>query len=37
VVRRSDQRTILTLFGDVTSRKDLLPKEEHPGVPVPPR
>jgi len=37
VVRRSDPRTILTLFGDVTLRKNLLPKEEHPRVPVPPR
>jgi len=37
VVRRSDPRTILTLFGDVTSRENLLPEEEHLGVPVPPR
>jgi len=37
VVRRSDPRTILTLFGDVPSRENLLPEEEHPGVPVPPR
>jgi hypothetical protein len=37
VVRRSDQRTILTLFGDVPSRKNLLPEEEHPGAPIPPR
>jgi hypothetical protein len=37
VVRRSDPRTILTLFGDVPSRENLLPEEEHPGVPIPPR
>jgi hypothetical protein len=37
VVWRSDPRTILTLFGDVLSRENLLPEEEHPGVPIPPR
>jgi hypothetical protein len=37
VVRRSDQRTILTLFGDVTYRKNLLQVRRHQRIPAPPR
>jgi len=37
VVRKNDQRTILTLFGDVTSRKDLLQAQRHQRIPAPPR
>jgi hypothetical protein len=37
VVRRSDPRTILTLFGDVTLRKDLLQAEDTREYRVPPR
>ena len=37
VVRRSDPRTILTLFGDVTYRKNLLQVRRHQRIPAPPR
>jgi len=37
VVRRSDPRTILTLFGDVTLRKNLLQARRHQRIPAPPR
>jgi len=37
VVRRSDPRTILTLFGDVTSRENLLQAQRHQRIPAPPR